>query len=588
MLIQRTLDQLSSVNILKKDLVESYFFRSEQNLQELQLENKFLHLYDLLSKIPAQDSLDKIPDVVEIDTIGKLYDFRNLYLFDENSRLLYSTDGKNIPENILQKIDSIVRSDPKQLHIIDASPFSRDRHTLLFYYLPIFRNDKITGRVLVQENFQKIQRILFEVSGMGNTGESYLVGKDNRLRSASRFFPDKPPGSIEVKGEAALKSFEGSTGNGVFKDYREKLVLSAYRRINLPDLPWTIFSEIDWDEAVQPIIKLRNYLIGLTLVIVLLTSIITFVLSNAIALPILQLKKTILTLSKGIIPSQAPSTSSEDEIGQMAQAISELTSGLERTSQFAKEIGSRNFDATFTTLSDKDTLGLALISMRDELRKFSEKEVKLVRERAAALLEGQEKERKRIINELHDGVGQLLTAIRMRVDVLDSNDEVKREIIAQLNETIAEVKRISYNVMPQAIVDYGLKAALKGLCDTIERYSALKIDFQYVREYEHELNFEISIAIFRIAQEGLNNIVRHANATTVNLYVLDKEDELYFLLEDNGRGFDDKGMEGSAGYGLRNIKERAKLLNGNADIQSSPGHGVVIEIHIPYPNVNFE
>ena len=95
------------------------------------------------------------------------------------------------------------------------------------------------------------------------------------------------------------------------------------------------------------------------------------------------------------------------------------------------------------------------------------------------------------------------------------------------------------------------------------------------------MNFEISIALFRIAQEGLNNIVKHANATHVDLHILDKEDEVYFILEDNGKGFDEKEKIHQAGSGLRNIKERAKLLNGSVDIHTALGMGTSIEIHIP-------
>lgn len=197
------------------------------------------------------------------------------------------------------------------------------------------------------------------------------------------------------------------------------------------------------------------------------------------------------------------------------------------------------------------------------------------------MLEGQENERRRIIKELHDGVGQMLTAIRMQVDSLESEKERREEIKAYINEAIAEVKRISYHVMPQAIVDFGLEAALKGLCDTIKKFSSLSIDFRYIREFEHKLDFEISIAVFRIAQEGLNNIVKHAGATTVNLHVLDKEDELYFILEDNGKGFDENELISNPGSGLRNIRERVVLLNGSVEIHTAIDKGTSIEIHIP-------
>src|SRR5690606_20959513 len=201
-------------------------------------------------------------------------------------------------------------------------------------------------------------------------------------------------------------------------------------------------------------------------------------------------------------------------------------------------IGQGQFDAPYEKLSDRDSLGTALIRMRDELKGFNEREHQLAMSRAAALLEGQELERRRITLELHDGVGQLLTAIKMRVEVLDGDEEKKEGIKAYINDTIAEVRRISYNVMPQALVDYGLKAAVAGLCDNIRKYSGLTIDFNWVEEVATRLDFDVSIAVFRIVQEGLNNIVKHAKATQVEISLVINEDSVYLILADNGKGFE--------------------------------------------------
>jgi signal transduction histidine kinase len=401
------------------------------------------------------------------------------------------------------------------------------------------------------------------------------------MRSHSRFFPDSLPGNIIVKTDAVQSVFSGASGSGLIQDYRGKEVLSVYRPVEEPDVRWAIVSEIDRTEAMGPIVRLRYYLVGITFFMLVITTVVTFFLSNAIAQPILKLRRIVYQLSRGIIPTQRLLVKSQDEIGQMADAIYQLTAGLQRTSQFAEEIGRGNFNAPFVTLSEHDTLGRSLLQMRDELKTFHAREAKQARARAAALLEGQENERRRIIKELHDGVGQLLTAIRIRVEMLESEDAVKEEIKNQINDTIAEVRRISYNVMPQALVDFGLEAALKGLCDSMKRYANLDIDFTYVRESDTNLNFEVTTALFRIAQEGLNNIVKYANATIVKLHVIQKDDEVYFVLEDNGKGFDIEDSKRQSGMGLQNIRERAKLLNGIADINSAPEQGTVIEVHIP-------
>jgi two-component system NarL family sensor kinase len=580
-LIQRTLDQLTSINILKKDLVENYFLSARQNLQELQVENKFLKLYNTLSTDPEMHQAQSAVDLLEMDTIGKLYDFTNLYLFDKQHKLIFNTGPNKFQHGLEKVIDSMASKNFRQLQIIDVTRFATDKQTLLYYYIPVISDGELAGMVLVQENINKIQKILLENTGLGNTGESYLIGNDLSMRSTSRFFPERKPASIMVNTEAAKNSLKGNAGQGIFEDYRQVKVLSVYRPLENNDLHWTIISEIDWDQAMEPIIELRNYLIVITMLILAMTLTIVYLLSNVIAKPVLQLKEIIVALSKGMRPDVRPAIGSTDEIGLMAKSVEELMEGMERTTTFANEIGAGNFKTTFTKLSEHDSLGNALIRMRSELQSFHEREIRSARERTAALLEGQEKERKRIISELHDGVGQLLTAIRMRVDMLENVDALRDEIKSHINETIAEVKRISYNVMPQSLVDFGLEAALKGLCDNVRKYSGLHIDFRYVKEVTHTLNFDITVCVFRIAQEGLNNIVKHAKATKVTLHVLDKEDELYFMLEDNGKGFNETKMVNNSGLGLRNIRERATLLNGQVEINSTPDVGTVIEIHIP-------
>jgi two-component system NarL family sensor kinase len=576
-LIQRTLDQLSSINILKKDLVINYLTASEQNLSAQRNENKFLNLYNTFSNAGKTHSLT----LPELDSIVKHDGFSNLYMFDKSYQLILRAGHDNFPDGLEKVIERFIKNKPLTIHIIDATQYASQHKTLLYYCVPVVKQGHHVANVLVEADVSEIQKILFENTGMGNTGESYLVGNDFTMRSSSRFFPGKTPSAIAVQTQATKKSMEGSTGQGILDDYRKEKVLSAYRPLVYGDLHWVIISEIDRSEAMQPIIALRNYLIIVTLIIIAITLSIAFLLSKAIAQPVLKLKEIIVALSKGVSPKEKPIITSTDEIGLMAKSVEELMEGLERTKKFASEIGAGNFNTNFATLSEHDELGNALIAMRQELQTFHEREIRSARERAAALLEGQEKERTRIINELHDGVGQLLTAIRMRVDALDTDGQMRDEIKAQINETIAEVRRISYNVMPQALVDFGLEAALKGLCENVRKYSSLNIDFRYVKEVNHILNFEITVSVFRIAQEGLNNIVKHANATQVTLHVLDKEDELYFLLEDNGKGFNENKIANRSGLGLRNIRERARLLNGQAEINSTPDVGTVIEVHIP-------
>jgi two-component system NarL family sensor kinase len=383
--------------------------------------------------------------------------------------------------------------------------------------------------VVSEEDFSKIQSMLLENTGMGSTGESYIVGADNKLRSASRFFPDRPPQTIEYKNE-------GIGPDHIRTDYRGKKVLSFSRVLDSTTVKWKIVTEIDLQEAMEPVTRFRNYLVIITIICALLIVVGSVLVSNAISRPILYLQQVIQQLARGIVPPKPVAVDNTDEIGKVARAVNELV----------------------------------------------EREIKLVRDKTATLLEGQENERKRITQELHDGVGQLLTALRLRIDVIQFDNALRRELVDLINETIGEVKRISYNLMPGSLVDFGLEAALKGLCDNTARYSSLKFDFRYIRESHHTLSFDVTVAVFRIVQEGINNILKHASASQVELHIIDKDDEIYILLKDNGNGFD-VAHPTHVGLGLRSMTERAKLLRGSVDIHSAPGEGTIVEARIPLP-----
>lgn len=587
-LIQRTVDQLFSINILKKDLIDNYFYQSQLGLRALHIDNEFVNLFRAVSERELME-VERKPEFKNlVDDLLNLYGFENVRIFDEVGGQIFSTSGDTLDGRIISRIDSMSGSDQCDLQIVDLSSYPLSQNTLVVHYIPVCEKGLKIGTVLLQEDFKRIEEILFEHTGMGSTGETYLVGRDYRMRSSSRFIPDQAPHSIKVETEATHFAFADSTGPHILDDYRGISVLSAYRKISTPGLDWVIISEMDFEEAMKPIIQVRNYLGGIVVALIIVTLLFTYVLSKAIAQPILRLKNIIHTLSKGVVPVEKPKVESTDEIGQITEAIVQLMNGMDRTTTFAKETGSGNFDAPFTTLSDNDTLGLALIHMRDELKTFNERELQMAREKAAALIKGQEYERQRITQELHDGVGQLLTSIRIRLELLDGNDALKHDLKKQVNETIGEIRRISYNVMPQALVDYGLEAALKGLCDNIKKYSSLTIDYRYVKEGERKPDFELSTAVFRIAQEGLNNMVKHSRATTVNLHVLDRDDSIYLILEDNGVGFNEHGEEFQSGSGLHNMKERAKLMGGTTEIHSVPGTGTVIEVSIPVKANNDE
>lgn len=578
-LIRRTVDQLSSINILEKDLIGIHLLQLKNDLEGLKQQTILHALFDR-----SRDKTEVHADEQVFDELLTFHGFDRLWVYDSAWNLLFSTKADSLPLTP-ETVPAAVGDHHDTLKLFDATSYMRTATTSLLYSMPVTKDNRKLGYVVAQPDFQRIQTILLEQTGMGTSGETYIVAADFRMRSTSRFYPEREPYTIVADTEAVRRALHGRPDEErpfVVEDYRGVEVLSAYRSVDIPGLDWVIVSEMDLNEAMTPIIGLRNSLIGVTFLLMLAGMLVTYILSTAISKPVMEVKRMVVSLARGVIPGKRAEVTSYDEIGQMVGAINQLTEALQRSADFANAIGAGRFDAPYEKLSEHDSLGTALIRMRDELRGFTEREQQLARSRAAALLEGQELERRRITLELHDGVGQLLTAIKMRVEMLDSDDEKKEGVKALINDTIAEVRRISYNVMPQALVDYGLKAAIAGLCDNIRKYAPFSVDFNWVEEVERQLDFDVSIAIFRIVQEGLNNIVKHAEATHVDINLVINADNVYLILADSGKGFEtDQLKHGDRGFGLRNMRERARLLNGTFEVISSPGQGTVVEVSIP-------
>ena len=211
-----------------------------------------------------------------------------------------------------------------------------------------------------------------------------------------------------------------------------------------------------------------------------------------------------------------------------------------------------------------------------------EQERKLVA--AQSVMKGQEEERSRLARDLHDGVGGLLSGVKLSMSNMKGNVFLSQEnaqsfenVIFQLDQSIAELRRVSHNMMPEALIRYGLKEALENYCENINISGKIKVQLQmYGMEKRMEQSSEI--IIYRMIQELLNNVIKHADARNVLIQLVRKEDHFNLTVEDDGKGFDIKENENKTGAGLANIRARAAYLNGNVDIVSKKGEGTSVNI----------
>lgn len=207
-----------------------------------------------------------------------------------------------------------------------------------------------------------------------------------------------------------------------------------------------------------------------------------------------------------------------------------------------------------------------------------------------AIVETQESERMRISGDLHDSLGQLLSAAKLNFNSLTDDIQFKNknkkknylEAIKMIDQSTQEVRSISHNLSPMMLKQLGLVASLEVLTERISTNKNISAEFVAVGLGKGELWTKIEVVIYRIFQELLNNAIKHSKAEEIILQLRKTNNTLKLIYDDDGIGFDSDKLEKlKKGIGLRNIEIRSKLLKGNLEIESAPGKGVHIIITIP-------
>jgi PAS domain S-box-containing protein len=223
------------------------------------------------------------------------------------------------------------------------------------------------------------------------------------------------------------------------------------------------------------------------------------------------------------------------------------------------------------------------------VKRHSQLSLEQEKQKMMAVIKGQEEERRLISMELHDGVGQMLTALNFRMNKITDKlyPQVTPDLSLSLQEVVKlqksiyqEVRRISENLMPQFLNDFPLEQALEQLINQSFGNTGIRVDSEIeLQGYTFEKSIEI--ALFRMAQEIFNNILKHSQATVVSVTMHVKKAGLFFLIKDNGLGFDLSATHHKMGKGLNNIRQRVSLLNGSFVVASHPGEGFQLQIKIP-------
>jgi two-component system, NarL family, sensor kinase len=204
-----------------------------------------------------------------------------------------------------------------------------------------------------------------------------------------------------------------------------------------------------------------------------------------------------------------------------------------------------------------------------------------------ASIQSQEQERKRFAQDIHDGMGQLISALKIMLKPISEKTSLEERVAIVersenlLNDMHHEIRRIAFNLMPHTLVQNGLVAALmesvhriNGSTSVVVRVSSLDVPTRLAEVQE--------ISLYRIIQEWINNVLKYAQASVIEVQLIGHEHELSITIEDNGKGFDPKVLEESEGNGWKNIKSRVNLIRGTLDIDAVPGRkGTTLSIKVP-------
>ena len=220
--------------------------------------------------------------------------------------------------------------------------------------------------------------------------------------------------------------------------------------------------------------------------------------------------------------------------------------------------------------------------------------VQLQKDQASQIVEAQEEERKRIAKDIHDGIGQILTALKFSVESFnlenrENSAKKLQDLKVVFGQLIKDVRAVTFSLTPPELSDHGIAPALKKMTEEISKLSGKNIFFENKTAFQKRFDSLTETNLYRVAQEAVNNSLKYANSTFVLVSVSHTKDLLSIVIDDNGAGFDVDAVEASEkglGMGLFFMKERVKYVDGRLFVNSTKGEGTRITINIPLNSIN--
>jgi formate dehydrogenase gamma subunit len=437
---------------------------------------------------------------------------------------------------------------------------------------------------------------IIKPTAVGKTGYAHIVDSQGTILASTR------SGELLQKsdhlGQVATLIQENRTSSGTCHDCHEgpdegerQTEVMAFAPLQLA--PWGVLIRQSESEALAPAQRLKERAIWFGVPAFALALLFAWATVRSVLRPVRTLTAAAQKISSGDLSEPVPRVG-EDEIGGLARAFEtmrgRLKESLDRIQAWSRELEVRVQERTHELEASRDhlkTVAEENASLYEELKRKEVARSDLLKK----VITAQEEERRRIARDLHDDISQALTALALGMETAaltpDGQKARVQEKLDDLKElavrTLEGVHRLIYDLRPSVLDDLGLVAGLRWYAESRLQPAGVRLRL-LVTGQERRLPIEVETALFRIGQEAISNVARHAHASTVFLSIDFQDSGIVLEVEDDGEGFDvaaiSEAAPGRPGWGILGMQERATLLGGTLELISEPGSGTHLQASI--------
>ena len=476
--------------------------------------------------------------------------FYEIFIVDPyTKKILVSTDKKNEGKKLLTDHHITEALQIGELFIEDVHYSSSVNKPSMTFSIPIFsptEDSRVIGILIASINLENsLYKLILNHTGVGKTGETLIVNKDIIALNELRWHKNAVL-KLKIEAKPAVDASRGKTGIVETEDYRGEMILAAYTYI--PQTGWGFVAKQDLKEVYAPIYKFRNRTFIFGIITLFIVMIAAFRVSKSISEPIKVLQKGSEIIGSGNLDHKV-GTDAKDEIGQLSRTFDQMIEILNTATASWEELNKE-------------------INERKNLEKM--------------LLEIKEHERRRIGHDLHDNLGQQLTAISYKTQGLENilrkkqipEAEDAERITSLIEMAKTQVKSLSKGLAPmQEKGEYSLMSAMVELASNSEELFGIPCIINCIKPVLI-YNDDALIHLYRIAQEAITNAARHARPTQIEISFKRENNYISLTVKDDGTGF--SVPVNLDGIGLEIMRYRASLINASLDIRPGSNKGTLV------------